>query len=101
MDSLEWVKSSGGVGNSYIYEVEIGNIHICCRMYARKRWCCIVYLGDRWISDTSMRQSLELAKLDGERLMTRYLLGDGLTIMNALKKLDLLEIVLSEVGIDC
>lgn len=113
MDGIRWTKSYPGrfkysrkIPN---YNAKIGFIKLWCRpsiKYLRGYkiriigWTCYLYFGDRQIGHTAREKSLELTQKGAERRAIKYLLGDSLVAIKALKKMGLLEEVLSEVGID-
>lgn len=106
MNRIKWIKSGTNIAPSY--DAKIGCINLLCRseynMYFTKRrvigWNCSVYIGNKWINRTKTIKSLELAQKKGEELAIEHLFGYGFVVLKELKKMGLLEEMLSEVGVD-
>lgn len=111
MNRIKWTKS--GTKKVPNYDAEIGYICLRCRpemKYSYQetywnpclivRWHCSVYFGNKWVVDIKTRKSLKCAQKDAEKLAIKYLFGCSFVILKELKKMGLLEEMLSEVGID-
>lgn len=103
MDNIEWTKNGTGVDSNY--NIRIGGVFLWCvpiqRSCPRRRvgWVCVIEFENEYVKTTKRRKSLRLCQKDGEKLAIEYLLGFGLIFLRDLKKLGLLEEVLSEIGI--
>lgn len=110
MKGIRWFKSYYGYRKETPnYNAKIGHIKLCCRPSIRylrdnKRrifgWTCNIYLGNKQIGQTTREQSLEFTQKEAEKLAIKYLLGYSHVVLKALKKIGLLEDMLSEIGID-
>lgn len=104
MNGIRWIKS--GTKKSPHYDAKIGCINLRCRSemnyspYPITRWRCSVYIENKWVCGTETRESLKLTQEDGEKLAIQYLFGCGSIALKELKKMGLLEEMLSEVGVD-
>lgn len=113
MEGIIWTKSKisrsrrhEGIFN---YKAKVGCIELWCRPSktcsgrikdGRFGWTCSLYFEQFSLGETKREVPLEYAQKEGEKLAIKYLLSHGLTIVRALKRTNLLEDVLSEVGVD-
>ena len=113
MKGIRWTKSNGSrfSYNNILsqYKAKIGSIKLWCRpsiKYLRggkvciTGWTCYLYFEHIQIGHTTREKSLEFTQKEAEKLAIKYLLGYSLNAVKALKRIGLLEQVLSEVGID-
>lgn len=111
MKGIRWIKSHpyNFGSNIHNYNAEIGHICLCCRPYTKHSrngkihiigWVCFIYCGDKQIGETKIGPSLDFTQRKAERLAFKYLYGDGFVVLKALKRVGVLEEMLSEVGID-
>lgn len=106
-----WTKS-GKTRNYYgeysNYVAKVGCFELICRPDIEFRhqkasattWQCDIYVGNKPLVGGPPWKSLKSCQEDAEERLVQYLLGCGLEMLKALKKIGLLEEVLSEVGID-
>ncbi len=108
MDDIKWIKR-----DETSYDAKIGCINLCCRpVFTRfdnpiRRavgWRCVIYFDHEFdyepIGETKRRRSLRLSQEDGEKLVIEYLRGYGFLVLKQLKRMGLLEEMLSEVGVE-
>jgi len=95
MDCFKWIEC--GTKRLPHYISKIGPIDMFCNNNVYGKWICSIYFGRKWVADSYARKSLSRAKKDGERLAVEYLLGNGFIVLKILKKMNLLEDILSEV----
>lgn len=111
MEYVVWIKSGKTVnyyGECPNYVAKVGCFELICRPeieYRRQKahitsWQCDIYMGNKPLSGGPPLKSLKLCQEDAEKWIVQYLLGYGLVTLRALKRIGLLEEVLSEVGID-
>ena len=62
-------------------------------------WTCSIYSGTGWVDGVS-GVSLELCQKRAEKIAIKYLLGAGKVVSKELKRLGLLDEVLSEIGVE-
>ena len=100
MNEIKWYKS--GVTGNYLSTV--GCFELVCRpkveYTGRNEWQCDIYIGNTPLVGGPSFKSLELSQEDAEIRIIQYLFGCGLVTLKTLKKIGLLEEMLSEVGID-
>lgn len=97
MNGIKWVQR--GTKQFPYSSVKIGDIELHCHS-SKNEYRSSVYFGNKWIADTCIRRSSDLAQKDAEILAIRYLLGHSFILLQTLKKIGLLEDMLSEVGVD-
>ncbi len=111
MQGIRWIKSFCGYPKKvHNYNAEIGHILLCCRPsieylgnYSEINvigWTCTLYFGNTQIGQTKREKPLELVQKEAEKLAIKYLFGYGFVALKALKKMNLLEEALSEIGVD-
>lgn len=110
INGIRWTKSYGGYCKEIPnYNARIGHIKLWCGpsiKYLRNGgvrpigWTGYIYFEDRQIDHTPREQSLEFTQREAEKLAIQYLFGYGFATLKTLKKMDLLEEMLFEVGVD-
>lgn len=112
MKGIRWIKSCPSwyfrkkIPN---YNAKIGHIRLWCRPSTRHYdngkfrilgWIGSVYFENKSVDFVIEGKSLEFVQKKAEKSAIKYLLGHGFITIKALKKVGLLEEMLSEVGID-
>ncbi len=111
MDGIKWTNHKFGTKKVVWYKAEVGCLELWCRQVVMvratknkrsvKEWDGTVYFGNEWVASIpTTRKLFESAKKDVERLAIKYLVGYNIIGLKALKKIGLLEEILSEVGVD-
>jgi hypothetical protein len=120
MERIKWVKD-GGI-KFPCYEANVGSYLLECVPIVKNRnipykyshlkysykkvdthisgWYGFVLFDGKQLHRTTKRKSKELAQKDVEKIMVEHLFCYGFLVVKELKRMGLLEEVLSEVGVD-